>query len=106
MLPENKEIKKEIIVGMDVGSEPSVSSIFFMTFRHGMNPFCFKGFRHKGDLKSARNRAWKHGEIMGYKNIWVMPICVDLDQEEKFRLYTGETKISGPVEEGKAPPVL
>ena len=83
MLLENNEIKKSI--------EAEPTHIFFMTYRHGMNPFCFKGFRHQGDLRSARNRAFKHGEVMGYKNIWVMPMCVDLDKEESHRSYSGET---------------
>jgi hypothetical protein len=56
---------------------------YFMTFRNGMSPFNFKGFKHRGDLKSARNRAFKHGQIMGYKNIWVFPWFVDLAEEER-----------------------
>lgn len=65
---------------------------YFMTYRHGMSPYNFKGFKHKGDLKSARNRAFKHGQIMGYKNIWVSPQFVDLTLEEKSYDGTGEVQ--------------
>lgn len=68
-----------------------LDQIYLMVYRHGHNPMCYKGFRHKGDLKSARNRAFKHGDVMGYRNIWVMPLCVDLDAEEKRTRFTGET---------------
>jgi len=72
---------------------------YFMTFRSGMSPFNFKGFKHKGDLKSARNRAFKHGEIMGYKNIWVFPQFVDLETEEAVRnaQNSGEVKMYQPM---------
>ena len=57
--------------------------IYIMTYRDSRTPVAVKGFKHKGDLRSARNRAFKHGQIMGYKNIWVVPLISDLLEEEK-----------------------
>ena len=75
--------------------KPDEEKGYFMAFRSGMSPFNFKGFKHKGDLKSARNRAFKHGQIMGYKNIWVFPWFVDLAEEEKGHTGNNEVHPSG-----------
>ncbi len=57
--------------------------IYIMTYRDQRSPLSVKGFKHKGDLRSARNRAFKHGQIMGYKNIWVVPLVSDLLEDER-----------------------
>jgi hypothetical protein len=77
--------------------EESTERGYFMIYRHNNSPVNFKGFKHRGDLKSARNRAFKHGDIMGYKNIWVIPQFSDLDEEEKGQQQSssGEVKMLG-----------
>lgn len=76
-MPDNAKIDAPKIDQSETG--------YFMTYRHGMNPFCIKGFKIRGDLREARKRAIKHGEIMGYKNIWVIPQFEDLDKVEANR---------------------
>jgi len=72
-------------------SSNDAPTLYIMCFRNKMSPFNFKGFLHTGDLRSARNRAFKHGDRMGYKNIWVMPLVSDLDVEETAQSYSGES---------------
>jgi len=67
---------------------------YIMTFRDGVVPFRIKGFKHRGDLRSARNRAFKHGTIMGYKNIWVFPLFSDLSEDEKSHSSEGPSDVS------------
>lgn len=75
-------------------AKPTEEKIYIMTYRHGLIPFAIKGFKHSGDFKSARNRAFKHGQIMGYKNVWVTPLVSDLLEEERGQSSVGQVQPS------------
>lgn len=59
--------------------------VYIIYYRHGMNPHCQKGFVHKGDLRSAVDRAKTHCAIMGYRYIFVRPLICDLAEDEKSK---------------------
>lgn len=77
---------------MPTEQQDATERSYFMTYRHGMNPFNIKGFKVQGDLRVARNRAFKHGQIMGYKNIWVFPMYANLLEDERGQ--TSENAVS------------
>lgn len=60
-----------------------VLQMYTLFFRHGVNPRCEKGFLHEGGFLAARQRAFEHCERMGYRFIFVRPLIVDLDEEER-----------------------
>ena len=95
--PALKTMENNPLTQMEIQKEQEIPLRgYFMTYRSGMSPFNFKGFQHRGDLRSARDRAFAHGKIMGYKNIWVIPQFSDLDAEEKKQTYSGEAQINIP----------
>lgn len=68
-----------------IPGEP-VPTAYTLFYRHGVNPKCEKGFMHIGDIRSANQRAQVHCKIMGYTFIFVRPLIVDLESEEKQQL--------------------
>lgn len=60
-------------------------NVYILFYRHGMNPQCQKGFKLRGDLKAAVERAKLHCQKMGYRYIFVRPLVTNLEDDEKYK---------------------
>jgi hypothetical protein len=65
-----------------------LKNIWILFYRHGVNPHCQKGFYHNGDIYAANKRAKEHCDVMGYRFIFVRPLIVDIDEEEKIKMQS------------------
>lgn len=81
-------------------AEPFVG-LYTMVYRPlGVNYLTTKNFRHSGNLRSARERAEKHLNIIGGKLNFVQPLISDLSIEEAHHL--GHTREAGLTREAAA----
>lgn len=66
-------------------SDTTEENVYILYYRHGMNPQCQKGFKLRGDLKAAVERAKVHCTRMGYRYIFVRPLVSSLEDDEKYK---------------------
>lgn len=72
-----------------------INELWTMYYRHHHSVFNQKMFHFKGDLKTAIERAKKHASIMGYRLIFVTPLVVDIDYEERWKIERGVEPLGG-----------
>jgi hypothetical protein len=78
--------------GMPVGTAvPDVfKDLWIIYYTVGGNPHpVFKFFRHSGTLQETVERCKDYCRIMGYRQLFVTPLFIDMDTDEYRRMNPG-----------------